>query len=329
MPPNTTAYSPDQLELYLQRIKYADATASPTGVQIPRLQSLQQSIQKDPLTTLTTLQRKHLAAIPWGNSALHYSQHRSVSTHPAAVFDKLVVRRHDGYCMENTNLFYGVLCSLGYQVYPTGGRVCTVVTGGGEFVPGEEQYLSLNHMVLIVTIDGQKYMVDVGFGNNSPTSPLPLRPHAAEEAVTCIAPSEMRLVHETLPEFVDRTQKVWIYQVRYGPGSAWVPHYSFSEVEFLPQDFAMMNFWTSKGPVSWFTQALFCTRLVVDETTLEPRGVCILSGKEVKRRVLGQTEVLVTFARDGDRVEALARWFGIVLLPQEVDGIQGMVTEIK
>ncbi|PLB35082.1 arylamine N-acetyltransferase family protein [Aspergillus candidus] len=328
MPSNTPTYNSDQLELYLQRIQYADATASPTGVQHLRLQSLQQSIQTDPLTTLTILQRKHLAAVPWGNSALHYSQHRTISTHPAAVFDKLVVRRHDGYCMENTNLFYGVLCSLGYQVYPTGGRVCKTVTGG-EFKPGEELYLSLNHMVLIVTIDGQKYMVDVGFGNNTPTSPLPLRPHAAEEAVTCMAPSEMRLIHDALPEFVDHTQKVWIYQVRYEPGSAWVPHYSFSEVEFLPQDFAMMNFWTSQGPASWFRQALFCTRLAIDEATLEPRGVYILSGKDVKRRVLGQTEVLGTFAVDGDRVEALARWFGIVLLPQEVDGIQGMVSEIK
>lgn len=143
MPPNTTIYTPDQLELYLQRIQYAAATAKPTGVQISRLQSLQQSIQATPLATLTTLQRKHLAAIPWGNSALHYSQHRSISTHPVAVFDKLVVRQHDGYCMENTNLFYGVLCSLGYQVYPTGGRVCKVVTGGGNFPPGEEPYLSL------------------------------------------------------------------------------------------------------------------------------------------------------------------------------------------
>lgn len=169
----------------------------------------------------------------------------------------------------------------------------------------------------------------MGFGNNAPTSPLPLRPHAAEEAVICMAPSEMRLIHDALPEFVDRTQKVWIYQVRHERNSAWVPHYSFSEVEFLPQDFAMMNFWTSQGPLSWFRQALFCTRLIVDEATLEPRGIYILSGKEVKRRVLGQTEVLGTFAVDGDRVEALARWFGIALLPQEVDGIQGMVTEIK
>lgn len=132
-------FPPDQLERYLQRIGYATAAATAAG-QHPRLTQLQQSIEQNPLAALTEVQRRHLAAIPWGNSALHYSNHHSISTHPACVFEKLVVRQLDGYCMENTNLLYVVLRSLGYNVYPTGGRVsCAVATGN----PANKNYLAM------------------------------------------------------------------------------------------------------------------------------------------------------------------------------------------
>lgn len=164
-----------QLELYLQRIQYP-SHATPTATGHPRLEQLHESMEHGSLEALTELQRRHLAAITWGNTALHYSNHHSISIHPASVFEKLVVRCHDGYCMENTNLFYMVLCSLGYQVYATGGRVSRTVVSGD---PTEGGYISLSvvlcksrlkncrwlmnicrsHMVLIVTIAGQKYMV--------------------------------------------------------------------------------------------------------------------------------------------------------------------------
>ena len=136
-------YNSEQLELYLKRIGYADSiNATPDNNATGRLHHVLQSIQQNRLATLTELQRRHLASIPWGNSALHYSQHRSISIHPAAIFDKLVVRRLDGYCMENTNLFYMVLRCLGYYVYPTGGRVSQAVAGGNQ-TPGSELYMNL------------------------------------------------------------------------------------------------------------------------------------------------------------------------------------------
>lgn len=112
-------YTFSQLEQYLERIHYG--TRGDSGH--PRLSHLQQAIQNDPLNALSELQRRHLCSIPWGNSSLHYSQHHSVSVHPGAIFEKLISRGLDGYCMETTNLLYGVLRSLGYQVYPTAGRV--------------------------------------------------------------------------------------------------------------------------------------------------------------------------------------------------------------
>ncbi|GAA82974.1 N-acetyltransferase family protein [Aspergillus luchuensis IFO 4308] len=293
MASNTYSYTPDQLTLYLERIHYGSNESATSS---SRLQQAQQAVKADPLGTLYEIQRRHLASIPWGNSALHYSNHRTIDIRPACVYEKLITRRLDGYCMENNTLLYGVLKSLG------------------------------SHMVLIVLIEGEKYAVDVGFGGNGPTRPLPLK----EDVVSvCMAPTEMRLVHEPLPEYADQTQKVWIYQIRYTPDSRWIPMYSFLGTEFLPQDFEIMNYATSQRPTSWFTQSLVCTRFIMDEAETEVQGMYFLVGREVKKRQFGKTEVVETLERDADRVKALEKWFDMHLRDYEVEAIRGFVSEIK
>ncbi|GKZ31876.1 N-terminal acetyltransferase [Aspergillus brasiliensis] len=322
LPATPYTLNTDQLELYLRRIRYAEH-ATPTAAGHPRLEQLYKSMEHDSLTALAELKRRHLAEITWGNTALHYSNHHSISVHPVCVFEKLVVRGLDGYCMENTNLFYIVLCSLGYQVYATGGRVSRNVVSRD---PTEEGYISISHMILIVTISGNKYMVDVGFGRNTPTSPLLLQENTTAQL---IAPSEMSLIRAPLAEFMDQTQKVWIYQARADPHSPWVPQYSFSEIEFLFEDFSMMNFFTSKSRDMLFTQKLACTRLILDDHTSEPIGVYILAGREVKSVLRGKIDTLRELETEEDRVGALVDYFNVRLLPHEVEGIRGLPSQIK
>ncbi|KAJ0424503.1 hypothetical protein BJY00DRAFT_299244 [Aspergillus carlsbadensis] len=272
----TSIYTPDQVEAYLRRIRYADSaldSGTGTGTEHPRLEKLKRSIDEDALAALSELQRRHLGSIPWGNSAIHYSQHHSISTHPSAVFEKLVVRCLDGYCMENTNLLYGILRSVGYQVFPNAGRV-SKTPANPKVLGADVRYSSLAHMVLIVAINQRRYMVDVGFGNNVPTRPLPLE----ENTVSVnIAPSEMRLIKDALPESVDQTQMFWIYQIRFSADSVWIPIYAFTEVEFLPQDFAMMNYQTYQLPSSWFTQMLVCVQLILDDAGKELKELAPLT----------------------------------------------------
>jgi arylamine N-acetyltransferase len=149
------------------------------------------------------------------------------------------------------------------------------------------------------------------------------------EVAVCIAPSEMRLIKDSIPDFVDKSQKLWIYQVRYNPESEWIPMYSFSEIEFLPQDFAVMNFATSRQPTSWFTQAFVCTKVILSEDGLEPRGIYVMIGKEVKKRLGKVTEVVATLANENDRRQALAKYFDMHFQDCDVEGIQGLSSQIK
>ncbi|KAJ5935123.1 hypothetical protein N7466_004670 [Penicillium verhagenii] len=308
-------YSEAQVEAYLQRIKYP-TTSDP-------YEDFYRKLQTDPLATISELQRRHLCTIPWGNSGLHYSHHRTISLHPETLFEKIVERKLDGYCMESTGLFLHVLTSLGLFVYPTGGRVSRAVALGSN----DSRYLPFNHMLLIVVIEGKKYLVDVGFGNNCAVAPLLLRegetaPHIGND-------SEMRLIKDTLDEFVNKAQKVWIYQTRYNPTSDWVPNFCFSDVEFLPQDFEMMNVNVSTSRTSWFTQAVVCVLMIMDQSEENIIGQYVMLGKELKKRVHGESKILQVLQNEDDRVKALAKYFGISLRQNEIQGIQGLSSELK
>lgn len=168
--------------------------------------------------------------------------------------------------------------------------------------------------------------VDVGFGPECPTRPLPLE---EDKPVAYIAPAEMRLIKDSIPEFTDKSQKVWIYQTRHTPSSDWRPAYCFSEIEFLPQDFGVMNFYTSQSRTSWFTQKVVCVRIILDANEEKIEGQLILAGNQVKRRIRGESEVLQTLKTENDRVNALATWFGLHFQEEEVQGIQGLVSQIS
>ncbi|MCJ1279647.1 N-terminal acetyltransferase [Puttea exsequens] len=179
-------------------------------------------------------------------------------------------------------------------------------------------------MVNIITLDdGKRYMVDVGFGGNGPTGPLLLEhgyqaPH--------IEPAQMRLVYENIAENTDPEQRLWIYQHRVDERAEWTGLYCFTTLEFLPQDYEIMNFWTSQSRGCWFTYRVVVVRMLMEGGELV--GTDMLVGDEVKRRVRGEPKVVGRCATERERVEALEKWFGIVLSGEEVAGIRGMVTAL-
>lgn len=180
-------------------------------------------------------------------------------------------------------------------------------------------------MVNIITLDsGKKYMLDVGFGTTGPTHPLPL---ISGNVSQNISPGEVRLVYENIGQNSDPNQKLWIYQHRNDPEADWVAQYCFTELEFLPRDYEMMNFWTSRSPSSWFTYRIVTVRM--DMENKQVVGTVALSDGELKRRVGGVTEHFAVYETEDERVEALKTWFGIELGQDERAGIKGLVTELK
>ena len=178
-------------------------------------------------------------------------------------------------------------------------------------------------MLNIVAINGDRYVLDVGFGANGPTKPLLL---AENQVQINVGEQEMRLLHGSIPDFTKSDQKVWIYQVRHSSDQPWLPTYAFTDLEFTPRDFTMMNFFMSTHRTSWFTYLLVCVRMILEDGEIV--GDVTLFGNEVKKRVRGRSEVLALCGSEEERVKALEEFLGIKLSPAERNGIHGMMSQI-
>lgn len=109
-----------QLSKYLEHISF------PNDI-LPKVGSLEY---------LTSLQKYHLAKVPFESLSLHYSKHHLLSLEPEDLYQKIVVRGMGGYCMENNTFFGIVLRTLGYKLINTGARVSDATEGrpGGGFM---------------------------------------------------------------------------------------------------------------------------------------------------------------------------------------------------
>ena len=105
---------------------------------------------------------------------------------------KLVHGRRGGYCFEQNLLLDHALRSLGYQTTGLAGRVL--------WMRPEDAVTTRSHMLLRVDLDGQTYLVDVGFGGMTLTGVLELEsdwssPHHTSHIASCATttPSSCRL----------------------------------------------------------------------------------------------------------------------------------------
>lgn len=139
------------LHAYLGRLGYASAP-SPT------------------LDTLRELQSRHSAEFPFETLATLLRV--PVEVEPAAVQDKLLRQGRGGYCFELNRLFLLLLQALGFDARGLTGRV---VMGGPE-----DAQPARTHMLILVTLEGVRYITDVGFGGMVPTAPLLLDSEAQQ-----------------------------------------------------------------------------------------------------------------------------------------------------
>lgn len=184
----------------------------------------------------------------------------------------------------------------------------------------------------IVTLpDGSKYMVDVGFGGDGATKPLPL---ISGHIVQNLGPQEIRLMHDNIDEETDKSQRLWIYQYRNGKDKEWNSFYCFPEFEFLPQDFEIMNYYTStrQGGTNFQTRTVLVVRFLRGEAEEEEQGILgklILVNGEVKRNMGGKTSIIKVCETEEERIEALREYFAITLTEEEKLSVRGRNVELS
>ena len=166
-------------------------------------------------------------------------------------------------------------------------------------------------MINIVTLSSERYLMDVGMNAKGPTIPIALN-HEPRPVVS-VAPRSVRLIKDFLPESTSRdtAHRYWQLEQRYSEHQAWTSVYAFAEVEFIPADFQVMNWYINTHPKSWFTQQIMIGKMLLTEDSKEVIGDLTLCKNLLQRRVRGRIEMKVECRSEDERVLVLSRHFGI------------------
>ncbi|KAF2271585.1 arylamine N-acetyltransferase 1 [Westerdykella ornata] len=306
--PQRATYTREQIEAYFNRIKLPEQH---------RKYDIAGLTNEEALEYLSLLQRYQLAYVPFENLTLHYSFHRQISIHPEDLFKKIVGDNNGrgGYCMENNTLFGTVLHTLGFTIFSVGARVYD--TGN---------WIGWSHMANIVTIGRDRYHVDVGFGGNGPVVPMKLNKDGLVQPH--INPASARLQWRNIPGNSDPDQRLWVYEVRINDESDFQMMYCFTELEFLPCDYAVMNYFTSTSQRSFFTRVIVAERKVLDDEG-NIIGQLIMNNGDIKWRINGKKTKEIIFETEEDRLKHLEEHFGIVFSPVEREHIKGLPSRLS
>lgn len=225
------------------------------------------------LASLARLQDAHVRSVPFENLDIHLGRPLSLRTED--LVHKVVDDRRGGFCFELNGLFASLLTALGHEVVLVAARHRH---DDGTLGP------AYDHARILVTVDGQQVLVDVGTGV-SPRGPVPLDGSVVE------------LPDGSLHRVVERDgrldSQVW-------EGDGWSDGWSFDRQPQPLDAFADRCRFHQTDPSSHFTQKPVCTLVTTD-------GHVTLSVRRLITTRAGQpTEVEVDDPR-----QVLADTFGV------------------
>lgn len=193
--------------------------------------------RKPTLAALRELHRLQPAAIAFEN--LSPLMGDPVPLDAPALHAKMVAGGRGGYCFEQNLLLASVLEALGFKFrYLTGWPRWGVM---GTPRPR-------THLLLLIAIDGEDWLADVGFGGNTLTAPLALNREGDQQT-----PHEAaRVVRENGGYIIQVDTGEWRDLVSFDLG-----HQDFAELD-------MGNWYTSTHPKSRFRNELLAARAAKD-----------------------------------------------------------------
>jgi N-hydroxyarylamine O-acetyltransferase len=249
------------LDAYLRRIEYTGSLAPSRA-------------------TLDALHLAHATHIPFENLDIQLG--RPVRLDLASLEAKLVRGRRGGYCFEQNRLFATALEALGYDVTPLAARVRY----------GTTAVLARTHMTLLVDVDGERLLADVGFGAQGLLLPVPIgQPEVSRQFAW-----RFRVLEDD-----------GAFTLQSDAADSWDDLYAFTLERQHPADFDLANYYTSTHPDSRFVQNLTAQRLAPDMRR-------ILRNRDYSEERDGAT-ILRTLGSDDEVLDVLAESFGLEFPP--------------
>ncbi|XP_056289518.1 arylamine N-acetyltransferase, liver isozyme-like [Pseudoliparis swirei] len=245
------------------------------------------------LEVLRSVHISHLMSVPFENLTVHSGGRIQLAL--PLLYAKIVDQRRGGFCCENNGLFAWLLSELGFQVTLLSGQVKRVTTG--RYGP------PFDHLILLVSLGGQRWLCDVGFGSASFSIPIFLETSVPQEQGHRV----YRVRKDSGMHFLE-----WQQEENRGPDGDWTEIYKFTLEPRCLEDFDEMCRYHQSSPCSVF----FCKSLC---TVLKPDGRLTYIGSRLSSTTYPSEAtgaVLKTTTRelkDEEIAGVLAEGFGVVL----------------
>lgn len=228
------------------------------------------------VSTLREIMRHQLFSVPFEN--LDVQDGRIVSLVPEEIVEKIVYSPRGGYCYEVNGLFAMALEALGVQY---------------QFVAARPMFYPVRrpktHMALVVSLNGEQWLFDLGFGSYGIREPMKLDANLGE-------------IQQDHDVFILEKENDNTFILKAKIEGVWSNQYAF---DLSPQewiDFVPANYLNSTHPDAVFVQKL----LVVLH---RPHGRSILFGDLLK--TIERGEVTVRTLQDHEIDGVLEDTFGL------------------
>ena len=204
------------------------------------------------LEGLHILQDHHMRHVPFEN--LNVLLSRPLDLTPSALFEKIVTHKRGGYCFELNTLYASLLSEAGFEPVPMMARV---------WLRDPPETPPRTHLVNRVTIDGEDWISDVGFGGRAARVPLKIEDGYEVDD----GDGRIRI----------RADTQFGYRISRFQDGAWSDQYTVETAGAHKADILSVNHWTENYPQSHF-------RLGIGVGLFTPEGRTSFYGGVLTRR---------------------------------------------
>jgi len=183
---------------------------------------------------LNELQSKHIAQYSFNNLAVILGQELPLDSD--SLFNKIVKRRRGGYCFEHNKLVFTILSELNFEV-----RILL-----SKVIYNQSVEVARTHRVTLLTLAGEDYIVDAGFGHLGARFPVKIVLGLIQEQ----GDAQYRIIKNDKGEYC--------YQVF--KDSDFFTLYTFDLYHYTESDCLLGHFYSHKHPNAAFVNNLVICR---------------------------------------------------------------------
>ncbi len=218
------------------------------------------------LPVLAALQRAHLLNVPFENLDIH--RNVPIILDVERVFQKIIVNKRGGFCYELNELFLQLITAIGFEAR----RISAGVYNDKKEIYGN----TMGHQTILVNLDGEDYLTDVGFGTFT-FGPLHFK--QGKE----LKDERGRFFFDKYDDEYFRVNKIVEDKV--------IPEYIFKNETRVYSDFEERCHYQQTSPESHFTQKrLISIATPEGRVTITGNVLKITTGEEVTEREFREEE---------------------------------------